>query len=113
MIQLLEELSILVDNPGREENQKPLIREYYTEATPLGRLIQSGDCPLAFNCTYESLLYDAMVSFDVGRQITEVEDHKEEFKKNPQKNENQCMFRHGRLQNGEQTIRRIRIDRSK
>jgi hypothetical protein len=23
------------------------------------------------------------------------------------------MFRHGRLQNGEQTIRRIRIDRSK
>jgi hypothetical protein len=44
-------------------------------------LNQSRNCSLAFNYTYESLFYDAMVSFDVGRQITEVEDHKEEFKK--------------------------------
>jgi hypothetical protein len=31
----------------------------------------------------------------------------------PRKNENQQMFRYGRLKNGEQTIRRIRIDKYK
>jgi hypothetical protein len=39
MIQLLEELPALVDNPGRGENAQPLINEYYKE------LIQSGNCP--------------------------------------------------------------------
>jgi hypothetical protein len=45
MVQLLEELSTLVDNPGRGENGQPLISEYYKEVTPLGHLIQSGNCP--------------------------------------------------------------------
>jgi hypothetical protein len=49
MGQLLEELSILVDKPGRGENEQPLFSEYYKEVTPLGHLIQSGNCPLAFN----------------------------------------------------------------
>jgi hypothetical protein len=31
MVQLVEELSNLVDNPGRGENEQPLIKEYYKE----------------------------------------------------------------------------------
>jgi hypothetical protein len=34
MIQLLDELSILVDKPGRGENEQPLNSEYYKEVTP-------------------------------------------------------------------------------
>jgi hypothetical protein len=45
-VQLLEELSILVDNPIREENKQPLISDYYKEITPLGHVIQSWNCPL-------------------------------------------------------------------
>jgi hypothetical protein len=52
MIQLLEK-SALVDNPGREENAQ-LISEYYKEITPLGHLIQSGNCPPTFDNTHES-----------------------------------------------------------
>jgi hypothetical protein len=63
MVQLLEALLTLVGNPGRVENQQPLFREYYKEITPLGHLIQSGNCPLGFNYTYE-----ARVSFDEGTQ---------------------------------------------
>jgi hypothetical protein len=77
---LLEELSILVDNPGRGGNEQPLIREYYKEVTPLGHLIQTGNCPPAFNYTYESLFCKARVAFDEGRQIQVAEDHNEEFK---------------------------------
>jgi hypothetical protein len=66
MIQLLEELSALVDNPGRWENAQPLISEYYKEVTPLVHLIQSGNCPPAFDYTYESLFYEARVSFNEG-----------------------------------------------
>jgi hypothetical protein len=33
MVQLLEELSVLVDSPGRGENEQPLISEYYKEVT--------------------------------------------------------------------------------
>jgi hypothetical protein len=47
--------------------------------SPLGHLIQSGNCPPAFNYTYESLFYEARV--DEGRQIKEAKDHNEEFKK--------------------------------
>jgi hypothetical protein len=72
MVQLLEELSIPVDNPGRGENE--LI-------TPLSHLVQSGNCALAFNYTYKSLYYEARVSFDERRQINEMKDHNEEFKK--------------------------------
>jgi hypothetical protein len=80
-VQLLEELSILVNNPGRGENEKPLISEYYKKVTPLGPLIQSRNCPLAFNYTYESLFYRARVSFNEGRQIKEAQNHNEELKK--------------------------------
>jgi hypothetical protein len=59
-----EELSILVDNPGRGENEQPLISEYYKQVTPLGHLIQSENCALAFNYTYKSLFYEARLSFD-------------------------------------------------
>jgi hypothetical protein len=59
MVQLLEELSVLLDNPERAENEQPLISEYYREVTPLGHLIQSGNCPLAFNYTYESLFSES------------------------------------------------------
>jgi hypothetical protein len=69
MIQLLEELSIIFVNPGRGENEQPPISEYYKEGTPLGHLIQSGNCRLAFNYTYESLYYKVRASFDEGRQI--------------------------------------------
>jgi hypothetical protein len=48
--------------------------------TPLGHLIQSERCPLAFNYTYESLFYVARVSFYEGRQIKETEDHNEELR---------------------------------
>jgi hypothetical protein len=85
MIQLLEELSALVDNPGRGENEEPLNSEYYKEVTPLRHLIQSGNCPPPFDHTYESLFYKARVSFVEGRQIKEAEDHEEQFKKISQK----------------------------
>jgi hypothetical protein len=75
MVQLLEELSTLVHNPGIGENEQPLISEYYKEVSPLCRLIQLGTCPLVFNYTYESMFYDARVSFDEGRQIKEAEDY--------------------------------------
>jgi hypothetical protein len=80
MVQLLEELAILVNNPGRGENEQPLIGKYYKEVTPLGHLIQSGNCPLAFNYIYESLIYKARLSFNEGRQMKEIEDHSEELK---------------------------------
>jgi hypothetical protein len=35
----------------------------------------------AFNYTYESIFYEARVSFDEGRQIKEAENHNGEFKK--------------------------------
>jgi hypothetical protein len=77
--QLLEELSTLVDNPGRGENDQPLISEYYKEVTTLCHLIQPGNCPPAFNYTYKSIFYEARLSFDERRQIKEAEDHNEEF----------------------------------
>jgi hypothetical protein len=40
VVQLLEELSILVDNPWRVENEQPLISENYKEVTSLDHLIQ-------------------------------------------------------------------------
>jgi hypothetical protein len=49
--------------------------------TPPLSLIQSGNCPLAFNYTYESMFYEARVSFEEGIQIKEAENHNEEFKK--------------------------------
>jgi hypothetical protein len=55
MVQLLEE----VDNPGRGENEQPLISEYYNAVTPLRHLIQSGDSPPALNYTFESTFYEA------------------------------------------------------
>jgi hypothetical protein len=58
-----------------------VISECCKEVTSLGRLIQSGNCPPAFSYTYESLYYEARVSFDEGRQIKEAKDHNEEFKK--------------------------------
>jgi hypothetical protein len=48
--QLLEELSSVVDNPGRG-----------------GKF----NCPPGFNYTYESLFYDASVSFYEGRKTKE------------------------------------------
>jgi hypothetical protein len=81
MVQLPEELSILADNPGTGGNEQPLISEYYKELTPLGHLIQSWNCPLAFNYTYESLFYESRVFFDEGRQIKKAEDCNEELKK--------------------------------
>ena len=81
MIQLLEELSALLDNPGRGENELPVTSEYYKEVSPLGHLIQSGNCSQAYDYTYESLFYEARVSFDEGRQIKQAEDHNKEFYK--------------------------------
>jgi hypothetical protein len=49
MVHLLEELSIPVNNPGRGENEQALINVYYNEVTPLDRLVQSGNRPLAFS----------------------------------------------------------------
>jgi hypothetical protein len=49
VVHLLKELLVLVYNPGTGINEKPLIGEFYKEATPLGHLIQSENCPLAFN----------------------------------------------------------------
>jgi hypothetical protein len=66
---------------GEEKNEQPLISEYYKEVTPLGHLIQLGNCPLAFNYTYESRFYEARVSFGERRQIKEAEDHNKEFQK--------------------------------
>jgi hypothetical protein len=45
-----------------------LISEYYEEVTPLGHLIQSGNCIPALNYIYESLFYKAMAHFGEGRQ---------------------------------------------
>jgi hypothetical protein len=102
MVQLVEELSTLVHNPGRGENEQPLISEFYKEVTPFGHLIQSGNCPLAFSYTYKSLFCEAMVSFDKERQ------RKQRITtrnlKRYSKNENQQMFRHEWLKNGGQTI---------
>jgi hypothetical protein len=81
MIQLLEEVSTLIDKPGRKENEQPLISEYYKEVSPHCHSIQSGNSHLAINYTYESIFYVARVSFDEGRQIKEAEDHNEELKK--------------------------------
>jgi hypothetical protein len=67
MVQLLEELSTLVDNPGRGGNEQPLISEYYKEVTPLGRLIQPENCLPPFNYTYESLFYKAKNIFRLGK----------------------------------------------
>jgi hypothetical protein len=54
MVQLPEELSVLVYNPGRGENEKSLISEYYNEERALGHVIQSGNCLLVFIYTYET-----------------------------------------------------------
>jgi hypothetical protein len=64
MVQLLEELSTPVDNPGRGENEQPLISEYYKEVTTLGHLIQSGNCSPALNYIHQSLFFEARLSFD-------------------------------------------------
>jgi predicted esterase len=85
----LEELSILVDNPGRGESEQSLISEYYKEVTPLCHFIQSGNCPLVFNYTYESLFCESRVSFDKERQIKETEDLDEDLEETVQKNYNQ------------------------
>jgi hypothetical protein len=63
------------------ENEQLLISEYYKEVTPLGHLMKSGNCPLAFNYTYKSLFHEVRISFDEGRQIKGAEDHNKEFKK--------------------------------
>jgi hypothetical protein len=85
----LEELSILVNNPARGENEQPLISEYYKEVTPLSHLIQSGNCALAFNYTYQSLFYEARVSFDEKRQIKGSRGSQQGIQKNvPRKKEN-------------------------
>jgi hypothetical protein len=41
-----------------------LISKYYIEVTPLGHLIQSGNCPPAFDYTHGSLFYEARIPFD-------------------------------------------------
>jgi hypothetical protein len=43
VVQLLEELSSLADNPGRRENEQPQISEYYKGVTSLVHFIQSGN----------------------------------------------------------------------
>jgi hypothetical protein len=55
IVLLLDELSTLVDNPVREENEQPLISEYYKEVAPFVHLTQSGNCPPPFNYTYEKI----------------------------------------------------------
>jgi hypothetical protein len=64
----------------RGENEQPLVSEYYKEVTLLSHLIQSGSYPLAFNYNYKSIFYEAMVSFDGGRQIREAEDKNDNLK---------------------------------
>jgi hypothetical protein len=39
------------------------------------------ELPWSFNYTYESMFYEARVSFEEGRQIKEAENHNVEFKK--------------------------------
>jgi hypothetical protein len=39
MVQQLEKLSVLVDNPETGGKGEPLLNEYYEEVTPLGHLI--------------------------------------------------------------------------
>jgi hypothetical protein len=80
VIQLLEELSALVDNQGRGGTEQPLISEYCEDVTTLGNSMHSGNCSPAFNYTYESLFYETRISFDEGRQIKVAEDHREELK---------------------------------
>jgi hypothetical protein len=63
-VKLLEELSIPVDKSGRGGNEQPLISEHYKEITPLCHLVQWGNCPPPFNYTYESVFYEARISFD-------------------------------------------------
>jgi hypothetical protein len=46
-----------------------MMSEYHEEITPLGHLIQSRICPLAFNYTYKSLFYDVREPLDEGRQM--------------------------------------------
>jgi hypothetical protein len=62
-----------------------VISEYYKEVTSLGHLIQSGDCPLAFNYMHESLFYKTRVSFDDGRPIKEADVHNKGLKEIPWK----------------------------
>jgi hypothetical protein len=81
MVQLLEELSALVDNPRRGGKEQPLVSEYYKEVTPLGNLIQTGNCPPAFSYAYKNLFYEVVVPFDERRQIKEAKDHNEKLKK--------------------------------
>jgi hypothetical protein len=56
----------IVKNQCRAENEQSLANEYYKNLTPLGHLIQPGNCHLCFNYTYKSLSYEASVSFDEG-----------------------------------------------
>jgi hypothetical protein len=100
-------------NPGRGENEQPPISDYYKEVTTLCHLIQSGNFPLAFNYTYESLFYEARASVNEGRQINEAENHNEELKKIQVKMRTSKYFAMDGSKNGEQTIRRIRIDKRK
>jgi hypothetical protein len=76
MVQLLRELSNLVDNPERGGKEQPLISEYYKTVTPLSNN-PIRELSQAFNYTYRILFYKAIVSFDEGRQIKEAKDHKE------------------------------------
>jgi hypothetical protein len=81
IVQLREKLSILVDNPGRGENEQPVISGYYKEATPLSHLIHSGNCLLAFKYTHESLFYETRVPFGEGKQAKDHDKFKTIFHK--------------------------------
>jgi hypothetical protein len=72
-VRFLEEISILLDNPGRGENEKPLISDYYKDVINLGHSIQSGNCPFSFIYTYDSLFYEGTVFLNEGRQVKEAE----------------------------------------
>jgi hypothetical protein len=50
------------------------------EVTPLGHLIQLGNC-LLFRYVYKNLFYEASASFNEGGHIQEAKDHKEELRK--------------------------------
>jgi hypothetical protein len=103
-VQLLEELSTLVDNRGRGGKDK--------EVTPLGHLIQSANCPPAFNYIYESLFYEVRVSFDEGRQIKEPREHNEEFKKifQEKKSTSKCFAKDGSKMKDKQFVGLTSID---
>jgi hypothetical protein len=84
--------------------------EYYKEVNPLGHW----DCNPAFNYTYESLFYEARVIFRCAKTNKGSRRLQRGIQKDfARKNDNQQMFRHGRLKNGGRTIRRILIDRHK